>query len=63
MITYNNKQALVSIIEQSNVFRLAQFEVAIPKGLWFKPHSWNFDFIKISAQIVSNFLKVSQNEK
>jgi hypothetical protein len=45
------------------VFRLAQFEVAIPKGLWFKPHSWNFDFIKILAQIVSNFLKVPQNEK
>jgi hypothetical protein len=33
MVTYNNKQALVSVIEQSNVFRLAQFEVAIPKGL------------------------------
>jgi hypothetical protein len=50
-------------MEYPNVFKLSQFLFAITKYLQFKPKNWNFDFIKILAQIINNFEKIWKNEK
>jgi hypothetical protein len=62
MVVHNNKHIVFSVIEQSSVSKL--HSKSLPLKVWGSNlDSGNFDFIKISAQIINNFSKIWQNKK
>ncbi len=55
MVRQNNKQNVISVMKQSTVSKLSQFQVIVFEGLKFKLYSENLDFLKILAQIIKRF--------